>query len=149
MIDSTKVVIAEDDNDDFELFNGAIQELSLSVEITRAENGEILMRLLDVNIPDILFLDLFLPRKDGKICLREIRANKKYDYLPVIIFSSFADPHSIEFTFREGANAFVIKPDSFSQLRDILKQIFSIEWKKSMYYPALPDFVINRALGSN
>lgn len=149
MTDKTKVLIAEDDNDDFELFNVALQDLSLSVIISRAENGEILMTLLDTSEPDILFLDLFLPRKDGKTCLREIRSNKKYDLLPVIVFSSLTDPHSIEFTFREGANLFVIKPASFSELRDVLKRIFSIEWKKSMYYPAFPQFVVNSALGSN
>lgn len=149
MTDKTKVLIAEDDNDDFELFNVALQDLSLSVVITRAENGEILFTLLDVSEPDILFLDLLMPCKDGKTCLREIRANKKYDLLPVVVFSSLTDPHSIEFTFREGANLYVIKPASFSELREVLKRIFSIQWKRSMYYPAFPDFVVNSALGAN
>ena len=149
MTELTKVMIAEDDQDDYEFFTHAIDELSLSVVITRAENGDVLLQLLDTEIPDLLFLDLFLPRKDGRHCLREIRANKKYDLLPVIIYSSFHDPNSIEFTFLEVANIFVIKPASFNELREILKRIFSIEWKKALSYPALPDFVINKALGSN
>ena len=149
MTDNSNVVIAEADHDDFEMFSLAIQDLSLRVIIRRAENGEILMQLLETNIPDMLFLDIALPRKDGKQCLREIRANKKYDLLPVIMYTSFCDTRSIEFTFREGANIFVIKPSSFNELKEILKSIFAIEWKKSMYFPALPDFVINKRTNSN
>jgi DNA-binding response OmpR family regulator len=149
MTDNNHVVIAEDDHDDFEMFSLAIQDLSLTVVIRRAENGEVLMQLLESNMPDILFLDIALPRKDGKQCLREIRANKKYDLLPVVMYTSFHDPKSIEFSFREGANIFVIKPSSYKELKEILKRIFAIEWKKSMYFPALPDFVLNKALGSN
>jgi CheY-like chemotaxis protein len=149
MTDSKNVLIAEDDHDDFEMFSLAIQELSISVVIRRAENGDLLMEILETNIPDILFLDISLPCKDGKQCLREIRANHKFDLLPIIMYTSFNDPRSIEFTFREGANVFIIKPSSYKDLRDILKNIFAIEWKKSMYYPALPDFIANKSLGEN
>jgi DNA-binding response OmpR family regulator len=149
MTDTNNVVIAEDDHDDFEMFSLALEDLSLTVILTRAENGEVLMQLLEANIPDILFLDIALPKKDGKQCLREIRSNTKYDLLPVIMYTSFHDPKSIEFTFREGANIFIVKPASYAELKEILKRIFSIEWKKSTYYPPLPDFVINKSLGAN
>lgn len=149
MSEQNNVLIAEDDQDDFEMFSMAIQDLSISVIIRRAENGEILMQLLDASLPDILFLDIALPRKDGKQCLREIRSNNKYDLLPIIMYTSFHDPKSIEFSFREGANIFIIKPSSYKELKEILRNIFAIEWKKSMYYPALPDFVVNKGLGAN
>jgi CheY-like chemotaxis protein len=147
MTDNTNVLIAEDDHDDFEMFSAAVRDLSLSVLITRAENGEILMQLLDASSPDILFLDILMPCKDGKQCLREIRQNKKYDLLPIIIYSSFRDPQSIEFTFREGANVFIIKPSSYNELKEILHRIFTIGWKNSLYYPSLSEFVINRSIG--
>jgi DNA-binding response OmpR family regulator len=149
MTDNKNVLIAEDDHDDFEMFSLAIQDLSISVIIRRAENGDVLMQVLEANVPDILFLDISLPRKDGKQCLREIRANHKYDLLPIIMYTSFQDPRSIEFSFREGANIFIIKPSSYQELKEILKNVFAIEWKKSMYYPALPDFVINKSRGQN
>lgn len=146
-LDPTTVLIAEDDDDDFEIFSSAIKELSFTVILTRAENGDILIRLLDEKNPDILFLDILLPCKDGHHCLKEIRSNKKYDSLPVIIYSSLADLKEIEFCYREGANLFVIKPGTFSELKDALKKVFSIDWKKVLYFPSLSEFVLNSERG--
>jgi CheY-like chemotaxis protein len=138
-----QILIAEDDDDDFEVLRDAIQELELLITIERAENGDILIRMMDEKTPDLLFLDILMPLKDGRQCLKEIRANKKYDLLPIIIYSSLNAWHEIEFCFREGANLFTIKPNSYSDLKVILQKIFSIDWKKSIYYPPLPEFVIN------
>lgn len=140
----TELLIAEDDDEDFEIFKLALEDLEVSVLVTRAENGKILLQILDKHIPDILFLDILLPYIDGRQCLKEIRSNRKFDLLPIIIYSSVHDPNVIEFTFREGANIYTIKPSSFQELKLILKKVLSIEWKKSLYYPGLPDFVINQ-----
>lgn len=142
-LEPTHVLVAEDDDDDFLIFSSAVQELSFTVILTRAENGDILIRLLDEKNPDILFLDILLPYKDGRNCLKEIRANRKYDNLPVIIYSSLNDLKEIEFCYREGANLYVIKPESFSELKAILEKILSIDWKKVLYFPSLSEFVVN------
>ncbi|MBT1703972.1 response regulator [Chryseosolibacter indicus] len=137
------VLLAEDDDDDFDFFSMAIDETSLTVILKRAENGDILLQLLDQNIPDILFMDIFLPYKTGRECLREIRANRKYDSLPIIIYTSVKELEQIEFCYREGSNFYMIKPTSFNELKAILKKIISLEWKKMMYYPTLSEFVVN------
>jgi CheY-like chemotaxis protein len=141
-IDSTHIMIAEDDDDDFYIFKVAMEELSFTMVLTRADNGDILIRLLDNKIPDILFLDLMLPGKDGRQCLREIRANHKYDSLPVVMYSSLRDMKEVEFCYREGANLYVIKPSAFTDLKGILERILGIDWKKVMYYPPLSQFVV-------
>lgn len=141
--DSPHVMIAEDDDDDYYIFSVALEELSITVVLTRARNGDILVRLLEDKIPDILFLDLMLPGKDGRQCLREIRANNKYDALPVIMYSSLKSIDEIEFCYREGANLYVIKPTAYTDLKDILQRILHIDWKKLLYYPPLSQFVIN------
>ena len=105
-----KLIIAEDDKDDFDLLKEAIEECNISVSIERAENGDILIKILDHRIPDLLFLDIYMPCKDGKQCLREIRANNRYDLLPIIIYSSLNQKNEVEFCFREGANMYIIKP---------------------------------------
>ena len=143
MKDLTQVLIAEDDDDDFEIFSYALKEVSISIVLTRAEDGEILLKILDSHLPDILFLDVYMPCKDGRTCLKEIRSNKKYDMLPIIMYSSMRDSKTIEFCFLEGANIYVIKPSSFHDLTMALKKILSIEWKKSLYYPARADFVMS------
>lgn len=140
----THVLVAEDDNDDYLLFTLALEELSSFIVIlSRAENGEILLKLLEEKHPDILFLDLLMPCKDGRQCLKEIRANSRYDSLPIIVYSSLNDLKQIEFCYREGANLYLIKPASFSELKTALEKILSINWKKALYYPPLSGFVLN------
>jgi CheY-like chemotaxis protein len=139
----TNVLIAEDDDDDYLIFSIAIAETSLTLLLKRAENGEILLKLLDEQIPDILFLDLLMPCTDGRQCLREIRANKKYDTVPIIVYSSLTDLQNIEYCYREGSNLYVIKPNSIGDLKSALERIFSIDWKKKLYFPQKSEFVIN------
>jgi len=102
----THVLIAEDDDDDYLIFSVAIEEISYSVLLTRAVNGEVLLNMLERNLPDILFLDLLMPCKDGKECLREIRSNRKFDNVPVIIYSSLSDIVNVDYCFREGSNLY-------------------------------------------
>jgi DNA-binding response OmpR family regulator len=138
----TTVLIGEDDDDDFLIFSSVIKELHFDVLLTRAENGDLVIKLIDQENPDILFLDILLPLKDGRKCIQEIRANKKYDSLPVIVYTALSDLESIEFFYRNGANLYVVKPSSFADLKAALEKIFSIDWKKVMYYPPLSQFVL-------
>lgn len=140
---ATNILLADDDDDDYYIFSLAAEEVSYTVVLSRAENGEVLMKLLDEKIPDILFLDLLMPCQDGHQCLRAIRSNQKYDHLPVIIYSSLADLVNIEYCFREGSNLFVIKPASIAEMKDMLERILSIDWKKTLYYPTKAKFVLN------
>ena len=141
---ATHVLIAEDDEDDFDIFSSAINELPYEIVLSRAEDGNVLIKFLANEIPDILFLDVLLPCKDGRACIREIRSNKRFDELPVITYSSIRHEETIEFFYREGANLFVFKPTSFNELKEILQKILSINWKTTMYYPPKAQFVMNR-----
>jgi DNA-binding response OmpR family regulator len=140
--DPTHVLLAEDDDDDYFLFSLAIAEVPFKVLLTRAEDGEKLMRLLDEKTPDILFLDIMMPCKTGHECLREIRANRKYDKLPIIIYSSLDDLKNIELCYREGSNLYAIKPTSYHDLKDILERVLSVDWKKVLYFPTLSQYVL-------
>ena len=139
----TQVLIAEDDDDDFLIFSLAIAETKVAVALSRAENGEILMKVLSEHIPDILFLDMHMPCKHGRECLKEIRSNHLYDDLPIIIYSSFTDLNTIDYCFREGSNLYTIKPNSIAELTEILRRILLIDWRRTMYFPPKSEFVIN------
>ena len=141
--DLQQVLVAEDDDEDFELFADAIRDLSLKVILARAENGDILMKILHERIPDLLFLDILMPCKTGKDCLFEIRSHKKFDDLPIIIFSSVRDSQTVEFFYRKGTNMYVYKPHSYRQLVASLEKIFTVDWKKVRYYPKYSEFVLN------
>ncbi|WP_158559422.1 response regulator [Deminuibacter soli] len=140
--DPTYVLLAEDDDDDYLIFSLALEEIAIRVSLKRAKDGEILMQLLQEKNPDLLFLDLLMPCKDGRQCIREIRANSAYDSVPIIVYSSLNDLKEIEFCYREGTNLFAVKPNSIGDLKSILERILSINWKQMLFYPTLSQFVI-------
>jgi CheY-like chemotaxis protein len=138
----THVMLADDDEDDYYVFSLAVAEVPVKILLTRAEDGNKLMRLLNEKLPDILFLDLRMPIKDGHECLREIRADKRFDKLPIVIYSSLEDLRNIEFCFREGANLYAVKPSTLAELKTSLERVLNVNWKKMQYFPTFSQFVI-------
>lgn len=118
------VMLIDDDEDDREIFLTVIKENASSVVCNVAKNGrEALDKLTQEFIkPDLIFLDLNMPRMNGREFLTEI---KKFDGLreiPVIILSTSADNETISETRKLGARHFISKPDKFSTWETLLKQ---------------------------
>jgi CheY-like chemotaxis protein len=139
-----KILYADDDADDREFFQDALDEAKTNAELTTVEDGEKLMNHLaqcNGQHPDIIFLDINMPRKDGKRCLKEIRGNNKLKQIPVIMFSTSAYVEDIEETFANGANLYVSKPVFFADEVKILKKIFSLDWQEELLKPDKKRFV--------
>lgn len=136
------LLIAEDDDDDYFIFEMALQETNCLYKSVRAENGEILLSILKEHIPDILFIDIQMPCKDGHQCIKEIRADRRYDELPIIVYSSRSDLANIERCYRAGSNFFVIKPDRLNDLTSVLRHLLSNDWRSHLYFPSESDFVL-------
>lgn len=138
------LLLADDDRDDRDLFKEALSEAAPNVEVTFARDGEELMDMLNsanAKIPDIIFLDLNMPHKNGHECLEEIRSIKKLKDVPVIIYSTSSNRSDIERTFRHGATRYITKPSSFSELRTITKKFFSINWNEAAPIKKIEKFV--------
>ena len=108
-----KILLADDDIDDCIFFKEAVDELMLSTHLTIVHDGEQLMQLLtnETNeLPDVLFLDLNMPRKNGFECLSEIKLNKKLKQLPVIIFSTSFEQEVVNRLYQNVAQYFIRKP---------------------------------------
>jgi CheY-like chemotaxis protein len=130
---SLHIMLADDDKEDREIFMTAIEELSPDIQISVAVNGrELMAKLLDdsVVLPDILFLDLNMPFKNGQECLKEIRSSDRLKRLPVIIYSTSSSSEHIDQTYRGGANYYLPKPDSFRDLKLIVGKLFSFDWNE-------------------
>ena len=130
------ILLAEDDEDDCFLFKNALEELPLTFHLTIVANGEELMLLLnDINrqLPDVLFLDLNMPRKNGFECLKEIRANETLNHLPVIIFSSAYAPGVVDQLYKDGAQYYVRKPDDISQYKKVIFHSLHLKHKDSIH----------------
>jgi CheY-like chemotaxis protein len=121
------ILLADDDMDDCIFFKETVEELPVSTHLTVVNDGEQLMQLLanDTNeIPDVLFLDLNMPRKNGFECLSEIKGNQKLKQLPVIIFSTSFELDVVNRLYKNGAQYFIRKPSEFSQFKKIIHQTF-------------------------
>ncbi len=128
------VLLADDDMDDRMLFEDAVSELAMNIHVQTVKDGEELMKYLSTTIvlPEIIFLDLNMPIKDGFKCLEEIRKNKLLQNIITIIYSTSVDPKDIDTAFNKGANLFISKPNSFTQLKNMLYKVFSFDLKEYM-----------------
>jgi CheY-like chemotaxis protein len=128
----THILIADDDDDDVELFIEALAELKMSNKLTSFKDGIDLMDYLDnseFKLPHILFLDLNMPCKTGHDCLKEIRANPRFNDVSIAIYSTSSSEKDIENTFVEGANIYIKKPNDFSKVKKIIKDVVSMNWQ--------------------
>jgi CheY-like chemotaxis protein len=142
-VTNRNVLLADDDHEDFLIFSIAVKETRFAVALTHVSDGELLLKQLELLIPDILFLDLNMPLKDGRQCLKEIRQHARYDALPIIVYSAFNDVASIEYCFREGGSLYAAKPSKIGDLTRMLHHVFSIDWKPGPLQRKRSDFVIH------
>lgn len=120
------ILLADDDNEDRELFAEALQESGLDYNLKTFENGKQLVDYLnspDKEIPNLLFLDLNMPLLSGLESLKIIRANAAFDQMPVAIYSTSSSENDKNSTFESGANLYISKPSDFTQLKKMLKQV--------------------------
>lgn len=108
------ILLADDDKDDRFFFAKALEALSVPTKLTTVNDGEKLMSYLEKNsdkLPDVLFLDLNMPRKNGSECLIEIKANKKLNDFPIIIYSTSHNDDIADILYRNGAYFYMKKCD--------------------------------------
>jgi CheY-like chemotaxis protein len=125
-------MLADDDEDDRLFFKEAFEEVKINYRISAFNDGEQLMdHLYDTSnpLPDIIFLDLNMPRKSGIECLKEIRANERLKKISVAIYSTSSSEQDIEDTFVSGANVYIKKPNDFNMLKKILSDVVHINWQ--------------------
>lgn len=137
------ILLAEDDSDDLLIFETALKELDLSYMLRHADNGEVLFVLLKERIPYILFLDIHMPCKDGVACIQEIRKNREYDKLPVVMYTSNLSDKIVDECFRNGANLYMTKTDTFGALTEKIKKVFAIDWEDYLHYPPQHQFMLS------
>ena len=141
-----QVVLADDDVDDRALFSQALTEAKIPSKLVTVENGvkltDYLANIQDPPPPDIIFLDINMPLKNGKICLKEIRSNKKFNNVPIVMFSTSSHPLDIEETYLHGANKYISKSVFFEDEVTVFKTIFSPGWQRSLHAPAKENFVL-------
>ena len=103
------------------------------------------MNLLNADankLPDILFLDLNMPRKTGHECLLEIKLNDYLKELPVIIYSTSLNSDIVNSLYESGANYYVRKPGDFSELKKVIFEVLTITSQNDPQQRSKEKFVI-------
>lgn len=141
------VFLADDDSDDRSVFADAFEKIreDLQTELLLFENGLELIEHLDKasELPHIIFLDLNMPLKSGKECLRELRQDKRFDGVSIAIYSTSNATSDIEDTFSGGANIYIHKPHNFEQLKKALRQVLKLNWQFHMTGMNKETFFLN------
>ncbi|HDZ04965.1 hypothetical protein LCGC14_0348270 [marine sediment metagenome] len=130
-MDKLKILLVDDDEDDRQFFADALEGIELNTELRQLENGKSCMEYLlgnTENTPDLVFLDLNMPIMNGFECLEAIRRTPHLKGLLVAIYSTSSAERDIEETFEKGANIYIKKPSSFSELKKSLKQVVKMNW---------------------
>jgi len=125
------IFLTEDDKDDQNIFKEALNEIEISFHIANFENGEELLEHLGNNLdllPDIIFLDLNMPKLNGMDCLKILRNDPRYANLFVAIYSTSGSKENIENAFMAGANAYIRKPNDFGELKNVLRELLLDSW---------------------
>ena len=139
------LLLADDDQDDCLFFKEALAELPVASNLTTVNDGAALMRMLVSmlpRLPDILFLDLNMPCKNGMECLAEIKLHKQLKDLFVVIFSTSYNLDIVNLLYKKGACYYIKKPGTFDQLKTVINKTLGIMAKDNCEQPALEKFVI-------
>jgi CheY-like chemotaxis protein len=139
------ILLADDDEADCRLFKEALEELSVTAKLTTVYDGEQLMEYLkskENKLPDVLFLDLNMPRKSGYVSLGLIKRDSELLHLPVIIFSTVSEESKVTQVFRDAAHYYIRKPSEFAQLKKLIYEALSLISQKNIGVPEKENFIL-------
>jgi CheY-like chemotaxis protein len=138
------ILMVEDDPDDIYLIGEAIDECQMNAQIYIVEDGEQMLDYLhqkgnysDPDLaprPDLILLDLNMPRKDGREALAELKEEPDLRGIPVVVLTTSSAERDMKDSYAKGASGFVTKPVSFSGLREAVCKIGDY-WIRTVQLP--------------
>lgn len=138
------ILLVEDDPDDIYLIGEAIDECQLNTRIFIVEDGEQMLDYLhqrgdysDPELaprPDLILLDLNMPRKDGREALAELKEIPELRSIPVVVLTTSSADRDMKYSYEQGASGFVTKPVTFSGLREAMCKIGDY-WIRTVQLP--------------
>ncbi len=152
MPESFKILMVDDDEEDFALIREALASKGLKVDLYWAEDGVEAMNFLfrqgeyaDAPTPNLILLDLNMPGKDGFEVLRDIKAHSGLRRIPVVILTSSADEKSVSRGYTIGANSFMLKPMSFDEMANAMQSLCEY-WFALVHLPRNPALSVRKTV---
>jgi CheY-like chemotaxis protein len=134
MVFKKNVILSEDDDDDQQFFKEALGDISVPVSLEIVSHGQALMdRLYSGIMPDIVFLDINMPYKNGLECLKEIRRDELLRDIPVVILSTTVEKRAIHFSYDHGASMYIGKPVTLKRLSEMIEIALRHDWEMAPF----------------
>jgi CheY-like chemotaxis protein len=135
-----KILLAEDNLGDVFLIKKALAQSKLNHQVTLANDGQHLMSILNMlvkdnaDLPDLILLDINMPKKNGKEALAEIKSDRNLKKIPVMVFTSSKDMKDISEAYELHANSYLVKPISLEEYRKVVETIENF-WLSTVVLP--------------
>ena len=120
------ILLVDDDDDDCFLFQDALSEVDDTAELKTTNSCRQLMSMLgaqNADLPDLIVMDFNMPKQNGAECLSCLKVERKLKHIPVVILSTSNDRASIDMVYDRGAASYIVKPNTFEALKDIVTQL--------------------------
>jgi len=119
------IMIVDDDIDDCDIFCEALSDINPAIECIRVGNGQEALRMLECTerLPQLIFLDLNMPRMGGRQCLAEIKKNNRLMHIPVVIYTTSKIGDDVQEMRQLGAYDFITKPFRDTDLKKIIREM--------------------------
>jgi CheY-like chemotaxis protein len=143
-----RILLADDDKDDRFFFKKALNSLPGSYSLEMVADGEELMDYLNKNchhLPDVIFLDINMPRKNGIECLEEIKQDERLCNVPVVIYSTSGFNSTAKALYEQGAHYYFQKCDYFELVTSLEEILTAL--KKKPERPSASNFFFRLQVG--
>jgi CheY-like chemotaxis protein len=126
MIQPRSFLLVDDDIDDIIIFQETLRKVDDKIQLFYVHDGKDAIDFLADSkgvLPSLIFLDINMPRMDGKECLRHLKHDEKLKHIPVLMYTTSSQSADIEETMMTGAMAFITKPWGVNELNTLLTAI--------------------------
>jgi len=134
-----RLLLVDDNQADVVLMQEALDQVDLLHDLTIAGDGEEAMSMLREarDLPDLVLLDLNMPRKDGREVLAEAKADDALLKVPIVVLTTSVEPSDVTFAYAHHANAYIRKPNGYDELIAITRAIRDF-WERQATLPSVP-----------
>ncbi|MFT3795215.1 response regulator [Flavobacterium sp.] len=138
------IYLADDDPDDRQMFSEALSIVNSATKLFTSEDGLQLMDALYVPpfpLPDIIFLDINMPKQTGLECLSAIRRHNHLQNLVIVMLTTSNSYLDMETAFTAGASGYCVKCNSFEGLKKMIAKVLDIDWR--VYEVSKSNFMLS------
>ena len=123
-----RILLIEDDSDDIELLQEALKNHAIAFEMEVIKDGKMALDHIRIGkaAPEIVILDLNLPKVHGKELILEIKAQTIFKDIPLLVLTTSSAKEDIEYAYKYGAAKYLIKPTTMERIREMVETIVSL-----------------------